>query len=96
MAPITADGALESCTLLSARGKTALQQRLRLLQVGGVNALGEPAAARCDQCAGFLLLALVLPQPTETYGCPKLLQFGRWSAGDRKALREVDPCLLLI
>ena len=39
-----------------------LQQRLGLLQVGRVKALGEPAIDRCQQLVGFGPLALLLPQ----------------------------------
>jgi hypothetical protein len=40
-----------------------VQQRLGLLEVGGVKALGEPAVDRRQQRMGFGLLALLLPQP---------------------------------
>src|SRR5215831_6251600 len=39
------------------------QQRLGVLQVGGVKALREPAIDRREQFVGFSALALLLPQP---------------------------------
>ena len=41
------------------------QQRLGLLQVGGVEALGEPAVDRREQLACFGPLALALPQAAQ-------------------------------
>ena len=38
------------------------QQCLRLLQVSGVKALGEPAVDRGEEVIGFLAFALLLPQ----------------------------------
>jgi hypothetical protein len=38
-----------------------LEQRLGLLQVSGVKALGEPAVDRCEQVIGLLAFALLLP-----------------------------------
>ena len=42
-----------------------VQQCLRLLQVGGVKALGEPAVDWCHEVLGFLAFALLLPQVSE-------------------------------
>ena len=39
-----------------------LQQRLRLLEIGRVKALGEPAIDRRQQLAGLGVLALLLPE----------------------------------
>src|SRR5262249_5268233 len=38
------------------------EQRLRLLQVGGVKALGKPGVDGCQELAGGVLLPLALPQ----------------------------------
>ena len=43
-----------------------VQQCLRLLQVSGVKALGEPAVDRGQQVVHFLALALLLPKSSET------------------------------
>src|SRR5688572_14778393 len=45
-----------------------LQQRLGVLQVGGIKALGEPAVDRCKQLPSLGLLALLLPQATQAHG----------------------------
>src|SRR5262249_61086530 len=43
-----------------------VQQRLCLLQVDGVKALGEPAADRGEQVIGFRTLPLLLPEAGPT------------------------------
>src|SRR6516165_1665504 len=43
-----------------------LQQRLGLLQVGGVKTLGEPAVDWGEQVIGFLAFALLLPESSQT------------------------------
>src|SRR5262249_40677110 len=42
-----------------------VQQRLRILQVGGVKALGEPVIDWCQQVIGFLAFPLLLPEPSQ-------------------------------
>ena len=59
-----------------------LQQYLGLLKVGGVKALSEPAVDRCQQRAGFGVLALALPQPAQAHGRPQLERFRLLVAGD--------------
>src|SRR5262249_56798992 len=44
-----------------------LQQRLGLLQVSGVEALGEPAVNRRERLARLILLALMLPKPSKAH-----------------------------
>src|SRR5215831_9552475 len=65
-----------------------VQQRLGLLQVSGVKALGEPAVNRCQQRAGFGLLALLLPQATEAHGSAELPGFSLLAAGHVQGLIE--------
>ena len=50
-----------------------VEQRLRLLEVGRVEALGEPAVDRGEQVAGFGMAALVAAEPGEDAqdGCGK-------------------------
>src|SRR5690348_6343828 len=48
-----------------------LQQRLRLLEVRRIEALGEPAIERREQVAGFGALALVAPEAGEAGGRAK-------------------------
>ena len=45
-----------------------LQQRFRVLEVGRVKALREPAVDRRQQLAGSVRLALPLPQPGQAHG----------------------------
>jgi len=42
-----------------------IEHRLRIFQVGGVEALGEPAVDRGEQIARFHPSALLAPQPAE-------------------------------
>src|SRR5580700_1913139 len=44
------------------------EQRLRLFQIGGIEALGEPAVDRGKEIAGFGAPALLAPQPGEIAG----------------------------
>ena len=45
-----------------------LEQRLRVLQIARVKALGEPAVDRREQFARLLHLALVAPEAGEAWG----------------------------
>src|ERR1700752_2979951 len=65
-----------------------VQQCLRLLQIGRVKALGEPAVDWREERLGFDPLALLLPQPTEAHRRTQLPGFGLLAAGDGKGLLE--------
>ena len=43
-------------------GAQIIEQRLGVLQVGGVEALGEPLVSLCQHVAGLFLPTLLLPQ----------------------------------
>src|SRR5262249_17733590 len=49
-----------------------IKQRLGVLQVSGVKALGEPAVDRCQQLIGFDALTLQLPQARQAQGSAQL------------------------
>src|SRR5215831_2288167 len=66
------------------------QQRLGLLQVSGVEALGEPAIDRGQQLAGLGTLALLLPEATQAHGGPQLERFGLLAAGDVQSPLQPD------
>jgi hypothetical protein len=68
------------------------QQRLGLLQVGGVKALGEPAVDRRQQLARFGALALLLPQAAQADGGPQLQRLGLPVARHGEDLLETDFC----
>jgi hypothetical protein len=59
-----------------------LQQRLGLLEVGGVKAFGEPTVDWRQQCMRFGALALLLPEAAEAHGRPQLQRFRLLAAGD--------------
>src|SRR5271169_6556361 len=65
---------------ISERGSVSLievvEQRLRLLEVGRVEAFGEPAVDRGDQVAGFGLAALVAAQPGEARSSAQFPELG--------------------
>jgi hypothetical protein len=58
-----------------------LQQCLRLLQVSGVKALGEPAVDRREQLVGLTAFALLLPQPAQARGGAQFPGLGLLAAG---------------
>ena len=62
-----------------------LQQRLGLLQVGGVKPLGEPAVDRCQQLVRFGPLALLLPQATRLMAARSSSDFASWRRATSRA-----------
>jgi hypothetical protein len=64
------------------------QQSFGLLQVGGVEAFGEPDLYRGQQVMGNLPLALTLPEPAQAHGCPQLPELGVPAAGHVEGLLE--------
>src|SRR5207249_10116103 len=65
-----------------------LEQRVRLLQVGRVEALGEPAIHLRQQVAGLIALALLLPEPTQGHGGAQLPGFSLLAARYAEGLLE--------
>src|SRR5262249_22193762 len=65
-----------------ARSTPLLQQRLSLLEVSSVKALGKPVVDRRQQLIGFSMLALALPQARQTHGCPQFQGLGLLATGD--------------
>src|SRR5499427_8006824 len=68
-----------------------LQQCLRLLEVGRVKPLGEPAVDRCQQLVGFCALALLLPQASQAHSSAQFQGFGLLAAGDVEGLTKTPP-----
>src|SRR5215475_4629111 len=66
-----------------------LQQRLGFLEVGGVEALGEPAVDRREQVVRFLAFALLLPQAAQAHSGSQLPGFGLLAAGNLNRLLKV-------
>jgi hypothetical protein len=64
------------------------QQRLGLLQVSGVKALGEPAIDRCQEFISLDALALLLPQATQARSGAQLPGFGLLAPGYGEGLLE--------
>src|SRR5262245_28555968 len=69
-----------------------LQQRLGLLEVSRVKALGEPAIDRCQQLVGLGALALMLPQASEAHGGAQLQRLRLLTTGDVESLMEALFC----
>jgi hypothetical protein len=67
-APSIGGEALAMCVSAGVTLRQRLQQRLGLLEVGGVKAFGEPAVDGCQQLARVVPLALPLPQAAEANG----------------------------
>ena len=81
---------------VSARSRQLLQQRLRILQVSRIKALGEPVVDWCQEVMGFLAFALLLPESSET-GCgTEFPGFGLLVLGDTDGLMETGFCFSLI
>jgi hypothetical protein len=57
------------CQLVSARFllRQFIEQRLGVLKVGGVEALGEPAVDVGEHCVRFVAAAVLFEQPREAY-----------------------------
>ena len=70
------------------------QQRPRLLEVGGLKPLGEPAVDRGQERVGFGTLALLLPQATQAYSGAQLPRFRLLAAGHGEGLMETRLRLL--
>ena len=72
-----------------------LQQRLGLLEVGGVKALGEPAVDRCQQLAGLGALALLLPQAARLMAARSSQDLACWRrAMARACWKQASACAL--
>src|SRR6266850_5387878 len=68
--------------VVAVRSGERLQQGLRLLQVGSIEPLGEPAIDRRQQVACLGALALLLPQASEAHGGAQLPRLGLLAAGN--------------
>src|SRR5437667_6938813 len=64
------------------------QQRLRVDEVARVEAFGEPGVERGEEGAGFLALALALPEPRQGGGGAQLERLGLLPPGDLQGLAE--------
>src|SRR5580704_2492911 len=58
-----------------------VEQRVRILQIGGVEALGEPAVDVGKDPAGFVDLALALEQAGKTIRCAQFVKPGTLLSG---------------
>jgi hypothetical protein len=72
-----------------------VEKGLGLLQVPGVEALGEPVVDGCEKLAGLLLAALPLPEAGEARRRTKLPEFGALPARDPERIAEGRFCLCL-
>src|SRR5262245_56553498 len=73
-----------------------VQQCLRLLQISGVKALGEPAVDGCQQLVGLGTFALLLPQPAQASGSTQLPGFGLLTAGNGERVVETVFCCSIL
>jgi hypothetical protein len=65
-----------------------IEQRLGLLQIDGVKALGEPAVDLSEQLVGFGTLALLLPQPSQADRRPQLERLRLLTASGAEGLEK--------
>lgn len=73
-----------------------IEERLGVLQIGGVESLGEPVVHRAKEVVGFLALVLGLPQFGEAGGSAELPGFDLLVAGDIERLAKAGFCLCTI
>ena len=85
-------GAVIRTTRISS-SRQLVEQRLRLFQIGGVEALGEPAVDRREQFARFGPPALFAPQPGEARRGAQFLGFRLLPSRDAQCLFEGDLAL---
>ena len=71
------------------------EQRLGLLEVGRVKALGEPAVDLGQQVVRLLPFPLLLPQPRQAHRRPQFQRFRLLAAGNGQGLLEVGFRLVL-
>jgi hypothetical protein len=80
-------GAVIRTTRISS-SRQLVEQRLRLFQIGGVEALGEPAINGCEQVARFGPPALFAPQPGEARRGAQLIGLCLLPSRDAQCLFE--------
>ena len=68
--------------MLTTGSSQLVEQRLRLFQIGGVEAFGEPAVDRREEIAGFGAAALVAAEPGEAHGGAQFPELGLLLLGD--------------
>jgi hypothetical protein len=73
-----------------------LQERLGLLEIGRIKALGEPAIDRGQQRRGFRPLALLLPQAREAHGSAEFEGLGLLVARKSPTWRDYPSRRLVI
>ncbi len=78
---VIADATPKRCglgMLASHRSAQLLEQRLGVLEVGGVEALGEPVVDRREEVVGLVHVALIAPQAGEAGRSAQLQDFASW------------------
>jgi hypothetical protein len=65
-----------------------VEQRFRVLQIGGVEALGEPVVDLCEHRAGFIALAWLHEHPRKARGREQIVCFRADAPGDGDRLRQ--------
>ena len=78
-----------------------VEQRLRVLQIARVEAFGEPGVERGEEGAGFIALALALPEPRQAGGGAQLERLGLLPPGylqglDGNAVEEAEALFGLL
>src|SRR5687768_3280197 len=69
------------------------QQRLSLLEVGGVKPFSKPRIHRRQERSCFSSLAPVLPEATETHRRSQFQGFGLLALGNREGLVKTGLCI---
>jgi len=72
----------------TAGSRQLFEQPLRFFQVGGVEALGEPAVDGREEVAGLGAAALVAAKPSEAHGGAQFPELSLLFLGDAQRLAE--------
>src|SRR5229473_1019104 len=91
----TSDTQAKSCATSGSYSAQLLEQRLGVFQVGGVEALGEPAVDLGEHRTRLVAAALFVEQPREAHRRAQLPRLGTLESRDVKCLSEVGFRLLL-
>src|SRR4030095_8380371 len=59
-----------------------IQQRFGFLEISSVKALGKPSVDPSEHIVRFLPFPLLVPEATQTHGCPQLQGFCFLAAGE--------------
>src|SRR5262249_9718455 len=88
----TASGARHDSHKMPLCSADRVEERLGLLEIGGVKTLGEAAVDRCQEAVSLRAFALLLPQACQGGGPARLQRPGLLTARHRQGLVKTRLC----